>query len=119
MNSVELKTILEQHAQWLTDGSGQRANLQEADLQEANLQRANLRGADLRGANLDFSCLPLWCGSRGMKVDKRIAMQIAAHFCVLDCEDEEFTIAREKLLPFAQQSHRASELGLPKERVTI
>ena len=50
------------------------ASLSGADLREANLHRANLRGADLRGAdlreaNLDFSCWPLWCGSKDVKLD--------------------------------------------------
>ncbi len=137
MNTTELKIILEQHKLWLEDEGGARADLLCADLQYANLrgadlqraelrgadlrganlryadlQYANLRGADLRGANLDYSCLPLWCGSKGMIVDRRIAAQIAAHFCALSCDDPDFLAAREAVLPFAQTSHRAEELGL-------
>lgn len=85
----------------------QRANLKDADLQRANLRGANLKDADLRGANLDYSCLPLWCGSRNMIVDDRIARQIAAHFCALTCDSEEFQQAREALLPYAMKSHVA------------
>ena len=65
-----------------------RANLREANLQGADLQRANLFGANLREANLDFSALPLWCGSFGMKVDWNIFSQILYHLCRLDCDDE-------------------------------
>ena len=47
-----------------------------------------------------------------MIVDRRIAAQIAAHFCALSCDDPDFLAAREAVLPFAQTSHRAEELGL-------
>ena len=48
---------LQQHADWLRDGSGKRieainANLYGANLREANLREANLSGADLSWANL-------------------------------------------------------------------
>jgi uncharacterized protein YjbI with pentapeptide repeats len=92
------------------------ANLQGADLRDANLQHADLRGANLQRADLDYSCLPLWCGSKKMKVDKRIASQIAAHFCALDCDDEDYQAARTAILEFAKTSHRADDLGLVVER---
>ena len=93
------------------------ANLRRADLSGANLSGADLswaylRGADLRGAYLDFSCWPLWCGTKGVFVDARIAAQLAAHFCALDCGDPAYQEAREALLPFARTSHRAKDLGL-------
>jgi uncharacterized protein YjbI with pentapeptide repeats len=99
----------------------QGANLQDADLQCANLLYANLQGADLQGAdlrwaNLDYSCLPLWCGSKKMKVDRRIAAQIVAHFCALDCDDADYQTARTAILEFARMSHRADDLGLVVER---
>ena len=90
----------------------QYADLQYADLQGANLQYADLRSANLSGANLDYSFLPLWCGSKGMIVDKRIAAQIAAHFCALECDDADYIAARKAILEFAQTSHRAEELGI-------
>jgi len=137
MSTDELKTILEQHKLWLEDNGGERANLRGADLQGANLQGANLqgadlrwanlrgadlrwanlRGADLRWANLDYSCLPLWCGSKGMIVDRRIAAQIAAHFCALVCDDADYQAARTAILEFARTSHRAMDLGLLEEIV--
>jgi len=145
MNIDELKTILEQHKLWLEDNGGERANLRGADLLDANLRGADLRGADLQGANLqganlqgadlrwanlrgadlrwanlrgadlDYSCLPLWCGSKGMTVDRRIASQIAAHFCALECDDADYLAARAAILEFAKSSHRAEALGLLEE----
>ena len=97
----------------------QDANLKGANLQDANLKGANLKGANLRGANLDYSFLPLWCGSKGMIVDRRIAAQIAAHFCALVCDDEDYQAARTAILEFAKTSHRAMDLGLSGENVTM
>jgi uncharacterized protein YjbI with pentapeptide repeats len=78
----------------------------------ANLSHADLRDADLHGANLDFACWPLWCGSKQVKVDARIAAQLAAHFCVLDCDDPDYIKARDAIMEFAKTSHRASDLEL-------
>jgi len=47
-----------------------------------------------------------------MIVDRRIAAQIAAHFCALECDDADYIAAREAILEFAQTSHRAKVLGL-------
>jgi hypothetical protein len=47
-----------------------------------------------------------------VRVDKRIAQQLAAHFCVLDCDDEDYIRARDAIMDFAKGSHRASDLGL-------
>ena len=118
MNQDELDAILQKHKLWLDDADGGiRADLKGANLRGANLRGAGLwgavlRGADLRGADLDYSCFPLWCGSKGMIVDRRIAAQIAAHFCALECDDADYIAAREAILEFAQTSHRAKVLGL-------
>jgi hypothetical protein len=88
------------------------ANLCEADLCVADLHKADLRAADLRGANIDYACWPLWCGSLGVKVDVRIARQLAYHLCALDCDDPEYIKARNALLPFANQFHRVQECGI-------
>jgi hypothetical protein len=92
------------------------SNLRGVDLREANLLGVNLFGAylyeaDLRGANIDFSVLPLWCGSLDMKVDTKIAAQIAYHFCRLKCDNEEFIKFRNGLLDFGNKFHRAGEGG--------
>ena len=86
------------------------ANLGGANLFGADLRDAYLRGANLRGANLDFSCLPLWCGSLGMIVDRRIAAQIAYHFCSLVCDDEEVIRLQKLLYSFANTFHRVGEV---------
>lgn len=91
------------------------ANLRGADQREAGLYRADLRGAILSEANLDFSTLPLWCGSLKMTVDKRIAAQVAYHFCRLVCDDAEFLEARNSILKFANQFHRVNECGVLEE----
>lgn len=88
------------------------ANLAWANLGGASLGGANLGGADLSGANIDYSAWPLWCGSARVGVDARIAAQLAAHFCALDCDDPEYLAARAAIMGFAKTSHRASELGL-------
>ena len=89
-----------------------RTDLRGADLCEADLCVANLRAADLRGANIDYACWPLWRGSLGVKVDVRIARQLAYHLCALDCDDPEYIKARNALLPFANQFHRVQECGI-------
>lgn len=109
---------------WRADLRG--ANLQRADLQRANLQGADLRGADLRDAdlwganlrnadlreaNLDYSCWPLWCGSLDVKVDVRLAAQLAYHFCRLVCDDPAYIQARTALVPLSNTFHRADEYG--------
>ncbi|QIB54834.1 pentapeptide repeat-containing protein [Blautia producta] len=95
----------------LRDANLSGADLSGADLRRANLRDANLRGADLRGADLDFSCWPLWCGGLAVKVCKRIAVQLAYHFCKLDCDDPEYIAARNAILDFANQFHRVGERG--------
>jgi hypothetical protein len=57
----------------------QGADLQGADLQGADLRYANLQGADLRDANMDLSCWPLWCGSKGVKLDPAQIDQLCLH----------------------------------------
>ena len=113
MEEKLLREILECHKKWITgEPAGEKANLCGTDL-----QRADLWGADLRGADLDYSCWPLWCGSMDVKVCKRIAAQLAYHFCRLDCDDPEVIAAQNALIPLANQFHRTGECGLlePKE----
>ncbi|MEE0100862.1 MAG: pentapeptide repeat-containing protein [Acutalibacteraceae bacterium] len=92
------------------------ANLTDADLRGAHLRGAdltgaNLRGANLRGANIDFSCYPLWCGSLGLKADKRLACQLAYHLCSMQCDDAEYIKMRNSILGFANKFHRVDECG--------
>ena len=104
MEENQLKNVLELHRKWIN--------------KEPGGERADLRGADLRGANLDYSCWPLWCGSLDVRVCKRIAAQLAYHFCRLDCDDQEVIAAQNAIIPLANQFHRVNECGKlePKER---
>ena len=88
----------------------QGANLQGANLQGADLRCADLRGADMHGADLDYSCFPLWCGSEGIKIDRRLFLQLLAHICAVEVDDEECKKTQEYLMPLAKQSHVAKRL---------
>lgn len=77
----------------------------------------DLSEADLSGANLDFSCLPLWCGGLHLKVDKKLACQLAYHLCSMQCDDSEYLKMRNSILGFANQFHRADECGILTEEV--
>ncbi|MFQ8684319.1 MAG: hypothetical protein ACLR99_11345 [Acutalibacteraceae bacterium] len=81
-------------------------------LLDFDLHKTDLSKADLRGANIDYACWPLWCGSLGVKVDVRIARQLAYHLCALDCDDPEYIKARNAILDFANQFHRVQECGI-------
>ena len=81
------------------------ADLRGADLRCANLHGANLYDANLCGANIDFSCWPLCCGSLGVRVDKKIAVQLMYHACALNCDDSEYLAVRNACLDFANQMH--------------
>ena len=111
MERDQLQRILELHQKWLDNNpDGVRADLSEADL-----RGADLRGADLHGADFDFACWPLWCGSLGVRVCKRIAVQIAYHFCRLVCDDPEVKRYQRMLAPLANQFHRVDECGRIEE----
>lgn len=87
------------------------ADLREVDLRGVDLRLTYLCYANLRGADLDYSCWPLWCGSLDVKVDARIARQLAYHFCRLDCDDPEYLEARKAIAEFANKFHRVDECG--------
>jgi hypothetical protein len=111
----ELRNVLGLHKKWLNDEDGGtradlcRADLCRADLCGADLRGANLREADLREAHIDFSCWPLWCGSKNVKVDKKIFAQLAMHLCGVIVDDDECKQAQAALMPIARQCHRADE----------
>ena len=76
-----------------------------------NLSDANLKDANLKGANIDYSCLPLWCGSLGVKVDDKIVYQLLYHVCSLDCDSDEFKEIKDKIKIYANKFHRVEECG--------
>ena len=142
MTQCNLNTIILLHKKWLNgEPEGKKADLSNTNLSNTNLHGANLHGADLhgailsganlnganlndanlndailRGADVDFSSWPLWCGSlKGVKVDSRIARQLAYHLCSVVCDDPEFISARNQILPFANKFHRVGECGKLKK----
>ena len=120
MKANELKKILKLHAKWLNgEEGGERADLSHADLSHADLSHADLREADFGEADLDYSCLPLWCGSLSANFDDRQLKQIAYHLVKAGLQSknasEETKTELRKLIPFANGFHRAEECGLIKE----
>lgn len=126
MDAERLREVLEKHKKWLNgEDGGERADLREANLRWADLRGvdmrctdirwADIRWADIRGVNLDFACWPLWCGSLDVIVDKRIAAQLAYHFCRIICDDDEVKAAQKAIAPLANQFHRVNECGRIEE----
>ena len=95
----------------LRNANLRNANLRNADLRNADLRNANLRGANLRGADLDYSCLPLWCGSLDIKIDKRLAAQTLYHFLRMKTTNKEILAVQKlpKLRALASKFHRFGE----------
>jgi hypothetical protein len=90
------------------------ADLRGADLRGADLRGANLRKADLRKANLDYAAWPLWCGSFDAKADRRLAAQLAYHFCRIDFgADAVCLVAQDALVTLANEFCRLGEAGIP------
>ena len=135
MSPTKLQSILNKHKLWLNDEEGgERADLSYADLSGAVLRCADLSGADLkcadlsdadlsdadlRGANLDFSCLPLWCGSLSAHFDDKHIVQIIYHAVKAGLNSKNTTepVKNElkKLINLANQFHRVHECGRIEE----
>ena len=104
----------------LRGASLSHADLRDADLSNANLKYADLSNADLTGANLrdtnlDYSCLPLWCGSLEAHFDDKQLVQIAYHLVKAGLQiknaSEETKTELSKLIDFANKFHRVGECG--------
>ena len=134
MTESDIKKTLEEHICWLNDEGGRRADLSEANLPRANLRRANLSGADLRRAdlseadlseaNLDFSVLPLWCGSLNVKVDDRIVRQLLYHVIRIAqvsslSQELKDALLSKALIKQANLFHRATDGGVEKIEETL
>ena len=107
----ELEVFLRKHKLWLkNEEGGERANLSMA-----NLSRANLSGANLSRADLDYSVLPLWCGSLKANFDDKQLTQIAYHLVKAGLNSnnasKEVKEELEKLIDLANKFHRVSECG--------
>ena len=150
MDKKELDCVISKHKEWINGDGGEYASLShedlrgaslryadlshadlsdaelsDADLRDANLKYANLRDADLTGANLrdtnlDYSCLPLWCGSLEAHFDDRQLVQIAYHLIKAGLQSknasEETKKELSKLIDFANKFHRVDECGEIKKR---
>lgn len=145
MTQAELNEILEKHKKWLNgEPSGKRADLRDCDLSGSDLRGSDLRGSDLSGSNLrnsdlrysnlgaarlgdcdlsgsnlDYSCLPLWCGSLSAHFDDRHIAQIIYHavkagLASPNVSDEVKTELR-KMAPLANRFHRVKECGVIEE----
>jgi hypothetical protein len=96
----------------LSSADLRRANLRSADLRRANLRSADLSSADLssadlRRANMDFTNIPMWCGTlKGVKVDISLVRQMLLHIFALDCEDKTFKTIKRLIKPFAKLSDK-------------
>ena len=99
----------------LSDASLRDADLTGANLRDADLTGADLTGANLRDTNLDYSCLPLWCGSLEAHFDDKQLVQIAYHLVKAGLQSknasEETKKELSKLIDFANKFHRVNECG--------
>ena len=91
-------------------------DLRETDLFGTDLRGADLRGADLLGADIDYSCLPLWCGSLSAKFDDKQIKQFMYHIVKAGLSSpnvsDRIKSELEKLIPLANDFHRAIECGI-------
>lgn len=91
------------------------ADLSKANLSWADLRRANLRGANLSDADLDYSCIPLWCGSLKANFDDRQIRQIVYHAVKagMNSSNTSTEVKRElmKVAELANGFHRVDECG--------
>ena len=146
MKKERIEQILSDHKKYLQNLGGCCADLSGADLRVADLSGADLSGADLRGAvlrgadlsyadlrradliyadlnradllsaNIDFSCLPLWCGSLSAKFDDKQIKQFIYHIVKAGLSspnvDDRIKSELEKLIPLANEFHRIGECGI-------
>jgi hypothetical protein len=100
----------------LRNADFQGANLQFSNLQHVEFTSTRMQCAYLEGANIDYSSWTLWCGSLDVKLDNKIAAQLAYHFCRLDCSDEDVIKSQNAIRHLANSFHRASSCGEIKEK---
>lgn len=95
------------------------ANLYGADFLNADLTGVCLGEANLKGVDFDYSCLPLWCGSLDAHFDDNQLKQIAYHLVRAGLQSKNASYETKeylrKLIPFANEFHRAGDCGLIKE----
>jgi hypothetical protein len=91
------------------------ADLRDANLTGANLNGAHMENANLRGANLDYSVLPLWCGSLKAHFDEKQIIQFIYHVTKAGLYSKNVSPklkeVLKKLTPIANKFHRAVQCG--------
>lgn len=102
----QLNEILKKHKKWLKDEEGgERAYLSHADLSHA----------DLNDVNMDFSVLPLWCGSLSANFDDKIIIQIIYHAVKAGLNSrnttDEVKAELRKVINLANKFHRVNGCG--------
>ena len=111
MTRKELQEILDKHKKWLNNEYGRK----KADLRKADLRNADLRYANLRGANIDYSCLPLWCGSLLANMDDKQVKQLLYHTLSIVKHSNNVSktlkdaLLTEQNVNIAKEFHRADE----------
>jgi hypothetical protein len=104
----------------LTDATLEGASLQGANLQRVNFSFARMNRAHLKGADIDYSSWTLWCRSMDVNIDKKIAAQLAYHFCRFHCPDKEVIDAQNAIMELANKFHLIGECGkLNAKEITI
>lgn len=93
-----------------------RTNFTNAELENVSFHSADLTNTIFIDTNIDYSSFQLSCNTLRMITDARIARQFAYHFCSLKCDDPAFIAARNSILEFANQFHRAIECGILKPK---
>ena len=100
MTAEELKEIIKDHALWLENKGGKRADLQGAQLRGAVLRWADLRWAELQGANLQGAQLQgaqlQWAKLQGADLRGAEADEMTSGFWPV-CPEEGSFIAFKKL----------------------
>lgn len=95
------------------------SNLSGCDLRHSDLYGCDLSGCDLRDSDLDYSCLPLWCGSLHAHFDDRHIAQIVYHAVKAGLASpnvsDEVKAELRKMAPLANRFHHAEECGVIEE----
>jgi uncharacterized protein YjbI with pentapeptide repeats len=109
----------------LIDAYVYKSDLYMADLSKSNLEFANFYGSTLVRANLSYantsntdfreailintdldSTMFFHCGGTNWRIDKETAIELAYHFCSMNCEDDEIIEAQNSLLKIANRFKR-------------
>lgn len=121
LSHADLKGVNLIHAN-LEDADLSYANLEGADLSHANLEGADLIQTNLKDVDLDYSCLPLFCGSLKAQMDDRQAIQLLYHtLSIVKNSNNVSEELKEKLLTdcnleIANKFHRVKECGELKKK---